>query len=59
MIAGPPPGRISALFTAWADWLFLKLSPPEPERKVMTHPPKLVRSDADGHVTRVVTANRR
>lgn len=59
MIAGPPPGRVSALFTAWADWLFLKLSPPEPERKVKTLPPKLVRPEADGRVTRVATTAHR
>jgi hypothetical protein len=35
------------LFTAWADWLFAKLSPPEPARTQRTLPPKLVKSDRD------------
>jgi hypothetical protein len=47
MISGPPPGRISMLFTAWADWLFEKLSPPERARNQRTQPPKLVKSDRD------------
>jgi len=47
MISGPPPGRVSMLFTAWADWLFAKLSPPEPARDQRTQPPKLVKSDRD------------
>jgi hypothetical protein len=45
MISGPPPGRIAQLFTAWADWLFAKLSPPEATRSPRTQPPKLVKSD--------------
>jgi hypothetical protein len=55
MIAGSPPGRIAKLFTAWADWLFAKLSPPEPRREAKsekneksemhTQPPRLVKSD--------------
>jgi hypothetical protein len=48
MISGPPPGRVSTLFSAWADWLFAKLSPPEPARNQHTQPPKLVKSDRDG-----------
>jgi hypothetical protein len=48
MISGPPPGRVSMLFTAWANWLFAKLSPPEPTRNLKTQPPKLVKSDRDG-----------
>ena len=48
MISGPPPGRIAMLLTAWADWLFAKLSPPEPARtQQRTLPPKLVKSDRD------------
>ena len=47
MISGPPPGRVSMLFTAWANWLFAKLSPPEPARDQRTQPPKLVKSDRD------------
>lgn len=47
MISGPPPGRIAMLFTAWANWLFAKLSPPEPARNSRTQPPKLVKSDRD------------
>jgi len=47
MISGPPPGRVSVLFGAWADWLFAKLSPPEPARNQHTQPPKLVKSDRD------------
>ena len=47
MISGPPPGRIAMLFTAWADWLFERLSPPEPARTQRTLPPKLVKSDRD------------
>jgi hypothetical protein len=35
------------LLTAWADWLFAKLSPPEPLRTQRTLPPKLVKSDRD------------
>jgi hypothetical protein len=35
------------LFTAWANWLFAKLSPPEPARDQRTQPPKLVKSDRD------------
>jgi hypothetical protein len=54
MISGPPPGRISRLFTAWADWLFEKLSPPEPTRSQRTQPPKLVKS---GRVEREVTGS--
>jgi hypothetical protein len=45
MISGPPPGRISRLVTAWADWLFAKLSPPPPTRQPSTQPPKLVKTD--------------
>lgn len=48
MISGPPPGRVAMLFAAWADWLFAKLSPPEPARNARTQPPKLVKSDRDG-----------
>lgn len=48
MIAGPPPGRISMLFTAWANWLFDKLSPPAPARIERTQPPQLVKSDRPG-----------
>ena len=48
MISGPPPGRISKLFTAWANWLFEKLQPPEPARNLRTQPPKLVKSDRGG-----------
>ncbi len=48
MISGLPPGRIAALCTAWADWLFAKLSPPQPQRDQRTQPPKLVKSDRDG-----------
>jgi hypothetical protein len=51
MIAGSPPGRVSRLFSAWADWLFAKLSPPEPKREANTQPPKLVKTD--GRVNRV------
>ncbi len=47
MISGPPPGRIAMLFTAWADWLFEKLSPPQPAPTQRTLPPKLVKSDRD------------
>jgi len=47
MISGPPPGRIAMLLTAWADWLFAKLSPPEPAPTQRTLPPKLVKSDRD------------
>jgi hypothetical protein len=54
MISGPPPGRISRLVSAWADWLFAKLSPPEPARSPRTQPPKLVKS---GHVAREVTGS--
>jgi hypothetical protein len=48
MISGPPPGRVSMLLSAWADWLFAKLSPPEPARNLRTQPPQLVKSDRDG-----------
>jgi len=57
MISGPPPGRVAKLFTAWADWLFAKLSPPEPTRNVRTQPPKLVKTDRDA--TAPKTAARR
>ncbi len=52
MIAGPPPGRISMLFTAWANWLFEKLSPPAPTRIERTQPPQLVKSDRLGDTVR-------
>jgi hypothetical protein len=45
MISGPPPGRIAQLVSAWADWLFAKLSPPEAMPSPKTQPPKLVKSD--------------
>jgi hypothetical protein len=57
MISGPPPGRIAMLLTAWADWLFAKLSPPEPARTQRTLPPKLVKSDRDASAAK--TAARR
>ena len=57
MISGPPPGRIAMLFTAWADWLFAKLSPPAPLRTQRTLPPKLVKSDRDASAAK--TAARR
>lgn len=47
MISGPPPGRISQLLTAWADWLFAKLSPPAVTQSPRTQPPKLVKSDRE------------
>jgi hypothetical protein len=59
MISGPPPGRASVLFSAWVDWLFEKLSPPTAKQNVQTRPPKLVKSDQDGHANRVSSANRR
>ncbi len=59
MIAGPPPGRVARLFRAWADWLFDKLAPPEPQRTVKTQPPKLVKSVQDTNVSRVTSASRR
>ena len=48
MRSNPPPGRISRLMTAWADWLYEKLLPPEPAAKprMKTQPPKLVKSDS-------------
>jgi hypothetical protein len=45
------------LFTAWADWLFAKLSPPHAARTQRTLPPKLVKSDRDSSTTK--TAARR
>ncbi len=48
MISGLPPGRVARLFTAWGDWLFAKLSPPESTRSPRTQPPKLVKTDRDG-----------
>jgi hypothetical protein len=57
MISGPPPGRLSLLLTAWADWLFAKLSPPAPARDQKTQPPKLVKLDRDGAAAK--TAGRR
>jgi hypothetical protein len=45
------------LFTAWADWLFAKLSPPEPAPTQRTLPPKLVKSDRDAGTAK--TAARR
>jgi hypothetical protein len=55
MISGPPPGRIAQLFTAWADWLLAKLSPPEPTRDLKTQPPKLVKSDRDAAAAQAAT----
>ena len=55
MISGPPPGRISLLLTAWADWLFAKLSPPEPSRNLKTQPPKLVKSDREAAAAQAAT----
>jgi len=57
MISGPPPGRIASLFTAWADWLFARLSPPQPAPTPRTLPPKLVKSDRDAGTAK--TAARR
>ena len=42
MVAGPPPGRVELLLTAWADWLFEKLSPPRQKPSSPTQPLKLV-----------------
>jgi hypothetical protein len=47
MISGPPPGRVATLFSAWADWLFEKLSPPQRKPRATTEPPKLVKTDRD------------
>jgi hypothetical protein len=57
MISGRPPGRLATLFTAWADWLFAKLSPPEPAPTQRTLPPKLVKSDREAGTAK--TAARR
>lgn len=61
MIAGRPPGRVAKLVSAWADWLFAKLSPPEPRRDVKsdakTQPPRLVKPDE--RVGRVASSARR
>jgi hypothetical protein len=57
MISGPPPGRVARLFSAWVDWLFEKLSPPQPKPRATTEPPKLVKTDRNTSASR--TASRR